>query len=75
MIYQTVALHYVRIVNYEVYDHALRYARPPPKWSCSTLRSGESRSGSWDVIRDGKLAVPLDEWMPFWDRRTDRMWG
>ena len=70
MIYQTIALNYVRIVNPELYEHASQFSKPPPNWSCGTLRATETRAGNWTVVRDGKLTMPLENWLEVMERRT-----
>jgi hypothetical protein len=70
MIYQTVALNYVRIVNPDVYDHASQFDKPPPNWSCGTLRASETNAGNWTVVKDGKLTIPLENWLEVMERRT-----
>lgn len=70
MIYQTVALNYVRIVNPELYDHASRWGKPPPHRSNGMLRADETRAGNMTVVRDRKLIIPLEEWFVFLEGRT-----
>ena len=73
MIYQTTALNYVRIVNPDVYDHASQFSKPPPNWSSAHIRADETRAGNWTVVRDGKLAIPLENWLETMERRTGRI--
>ena len=73
MIYQTVALNYLRIVRPDVYEHASQFDKPPPNWSCGTPRANETNSGNWTVIRDGKLTTPLENWFGVMERRTARL--
>lgn len=75
MIYQTVALNYVRIVNPDLYGHASQWEKPPPHWSAGTLRADETRAGNWTVVKDGKLTIPLEEWFDFLERRTAKIRG
>ena len=70
MIYLTVALNYVRIVNPNVYDHASQFSNPPPNWSCGTVRAGWTKAGNWTIVRDGKLAIPLENFLETMERRT-----
>ena len=70
MIYQTVALNYVRIVNPDVYEHASQFEVPPPHWSCGTLRATETNAGNWTVVKHGKLTIPLENWLEVMERRT-----
>ena len=73
MIYQTIALNYVRIVNPDAYAHASQFSKPPPNWSRGTLRATETAAGNWTVVRDGKLTIPLENWYEFMERRTAKI--
>ena len=73
MIYQTIALNYVRIVNPDVYEHASQFDAPPPNWSRGTIRADETRAGNWTVVRDGKLTIPLDNSLETLERRRARI--
>ena len=73
MIYQTVALNYVRIVNPDVYEHASQFDVPPPNWSSGTPRAAETNAGNWTIVRDGKLTIPLENWLEAMERRTVRI--
>ena len=73
MIYQTIALNYVRIVNPDVYEHASQFDAPPPNWPRGTIRADETRAGNWTVVRDGKLTTPLENWLETLERRRARI--
>lgn len=81
MIYQTIALNYVRIVNPDVYEHASQFDAPPPNWSRGTIRADETRAGNWTtsyghplgMVRDGKLTIPLENWLETLERRRARI--
>jgi hypothetical protein len=70
MIYQTIALYYVRIVNPDVYEHASQFEVPPAHWSYGILRANETNAGNWTVVKDGKLTIPLENWLEAMERRT-----
>ena len=62
MIYQTIALYYVRLVNPDVYEQASMYAFPPKHWTYQTLRADETAAGNWTPVKDCKLLIPLENW-------------
>ncbi|MBD40220.1 MAG: hypothetical protein CMB11_07595 [Euryarchaeota archaeon] len=75
MIYQTVDLRYLKVVNSEVYEHAWQFNIPPAHWSFGRIRNSETRAGNWEVVRDGKLTIPLENWLESMERRTAKLWG
>jgi hypothetical protein len=72
MIYQTVALNYVRIVNPFLYEHASQFDVPPQHWCCGVPRASETSADNWTVVRDGKLTLPLENVYKALERRTYR---
>ncbi len=75
MLYQTVDLRYLKVVNFELYEQAWRFNIPPTHWSFGRIRSDETRAGNWEVVKDGKLTIPLENWLAVMERRTARLWG
>lgn len=69
MIYETVALYYVKSVNPVAYCHATQMTLDSDVWGMNQLRSSEKGARHWDTIKDHKLVVPLEDFDAFWRQR------
>lgn len=74
MIYETIALNYVRLVNPCVYKHAIKYNEETKNWCKNgTPRASEMQSGNWTLAKDGKLTETLEDFSDAMERRTARL--
>ena len=71
MLYLLLSLRYVAIVNPVAYGWVMEHSFAPSSYSqyISQFTSKERAARNWDVCKDGKLLVPLDELAEFWNRR------
>ena len=71
MLYLLLSLRYVAIVNPVAYGWVMENSFAPESYpqyiSQFTLKERAARN--WDVCKDGKLPVPLDELAEFWNKR------
>ena len=74
MIYQTIALNYVRLVNPYVYKQAIKYNAEAKNWcQNATPRASEMQFGNWTLAKDGKLTGSLEDFSDAMERRTARL--
>jgi hypothetical protein len=77
MLYLVRALHYVAIVNPSVYVQITRECLLEPPQAppgVGGVTSKERVAGNWDVCKDGKLPVPLEELQAYWNKRKCVAW-
>ena len=70
MLYLLLSLRYVAIVNPVVYGWVQEHSFQPKEEQYVNLYTAKERAArNWDVCKDGKLPVPLEELAEFWNKR------
>ncbi len=68
MLYETTYMHYVFHANYDVWYKASQYSKEIPfEGKRSQFRRSYKQARHWDVLRDNRLIVPLEDFTSFWD--------
>lgn len=69
MLYETIDLYYLYHANYDVWCNVKQFTKEKPfEGKRTQLRDSYKQARHWDMLRNNRLIVPLEEFESFWDK-------